>query len=114
MARRTTSAIRWLLLAVIGIVVALIGVAVIYSTRRLTMLKFDVVYALVDRERAGTLLPGVAFLAFVSFNCAYAFVASIPVAFIENVAGGSGIPEVRCHSITELVAVHTSEYGLAQ
>lgn len=51
-------------------------------------------YGLIDRERAGSLAEGCAFLAFLSLCVAYALVAALPVVFLEPSAAGSGIPEV--------------------
>ena len=90
----TTNIWRWCLLTFIGVGVALLAVLIISSTRFLQRLKFSIVYGLIDRERAGNLWAGCAFLAFLSLCVAYALVAALPVVFLEPSAAGSGIPEV--------------------
>ena len=57
--------------------------------------KFKWVYGLIGDERHPSL--GVAFVVFVLINAGLAAVAAYLVAYVEPVAAGSGIPEIKCY-----------------
>lgn len=92
--RRT--ALRWLFNAAIALGVALFAVAINTATNKLVYGRFTVLDLLINQERGGGLPYGIAVLGFVGISLAYAGAASLLVAFIEPVAGGSGISEIKC------------------
>ena len=115
---------RWVLTFFIGVVQALVAAACNFSSKSLSRHKFQSVYALLaasskadeesssvtddlfqvddepsrqdDAEQSASGFGGSAFLAFLFYQTLFAAIASIFV-WIEPVAGGSGIPEVKCY-----------------
>jgi len=87
---------RWVLTFVVGVLTAFVGVFITYFTRLFTRVKFDAVRVAMDGEGSGARAPGSAFFAYAGFNLLYASLAALAV-WIEPVAAGSGIPEVKCY-----------------
>ncbi|EED87046.1 chloride channel protein 7, partial [Thalassiosira pseudonana CCMP1335] len=87
---------RWGLTLVVGVLQAMIATTCNMASRRLGSMKYDHVYALggmddyVDGNGANS-----PFLAFLFYQTVFALAASLFV-YIEPVAAGSGIPEVKC------------------
>ena len=115
---------RWILTFFIGVVQALTAAACNFSSKSLSRHKFESVYGLLaannnnidesstatddlfqaddepsrqdDAEPTASGFGGSAFLAFLFYQTIFAVIASIFV-WIEPVASGSGIPEVKCY-----------------
>ena len=87
--------LRWVLNLSIGIVVACLAVAITFTTHRMVSWRFSVVNALIDSSRGGTAEWALPFLAFLGTALLLGLCATLPVVFVEPVAGGSGIPEVK-------------------
>ena len=92
---RTTNRYRWVLIVCIGAATAVVAAAITVASAQLTELRQHVVDGLIDAERKTTTPAGTAFAAFVGMCAAYAAGAALLVAYIEPVAGGSGIPEIK-------------------
>ncbi|RYG55482.1 hypothetical protein EON66_05200 [archaeon] len=93
---RAATALRWVLNAIIGIFIALVAVLVTVCTGYLTDLRFKVLYAVIEKEKAGDAPFGSALTAFLAVSLAYVLLVAAGVVFIEPVAAGSGISEVKC------------------
>ncbi len=80
----------------IGIVVALLATATIYATKHLQTLRLnflsDVVGVDVSYSSEVAIL---AYLKFASVSMAFAFVSAVVVSYVEPLAAGSGIPELK-------------------
>jgi H+/Cl- antiporter ClcA len=61
----------------------------------LTNWRFEAVYDLVAKEKAGSVPSGLSFAVFWIIGLAYALTASISVILVEPASGGAGIPEVK-------------------
>ena len=92
--RKQQAAKRWALTFLIGAATAVVGYTINVCVKALSGLKFRTVKAALAREAAGTMWGGSALLTFVMFNAAYVLVASATV-YLEPVAAGSGIPEIK-------------------
>jgi chloride channel 7 len=87
---------RWLFNFAIAVFVALTAVAVNYCTNQLARLRMLALDALVSMEKAGSLPFGLAVTGLAAVSLGYVACAAIPTAWIEPVAAGSGISEVKC------------------
>ena len=115
---------RWVLTFFVGVVQALVAASCNFSSKSLSRHKFETVYGLLartskqdteqsaatddlfqaddaqsttsDSEEPASSFGGSAFLAFFFYQTLFAAIASLFV-WIEPVAAGSGIPEVKCY-----------------
>lgn len=83
---------RWAMTLVTGMATGLIAVFVTFCTKALVALKFGPVYSVLH-DRGGASMR--AFLTMLAFNLAYVAIANALV-WLEPLAVGSGIPEVKC------------------
>ena len=60
-----------------------------YCTKALSNFKFRVFHNLIEKEKTGEVMYGVAFLFFISCNCLFVIIAWLFV-FTEPLASGSG------------------------
>jgi chloride channel 7 len=88
--------LRWVYNFLIAFCTGMVAVLVTFGSRNIIEAKFAAVDSLITSEREGKSATGVAFLVFWAINLACAVGASLLVAFVEPVAGGSGISEVKC------------------
>eukprot|EP00928_Gymnodinium_smaydae_P062951 TRINITY_DN4666_c0_g4_i1.p1 TRINITY_DN4666_c0_g4~~TRINITY_DN4666_c0_g4_i1.p1 ORF type:complete len:766 (-),score=163.32 TRINITY_DN4666_c0_g4_i1:925-3222(-) len=84
---------RWVLLAFIGIATGLIAVAVDFSMAHLTELRTR----LNERVVEGGASLWQQYLAYVGVCVSFASVAGFLVCYVEVLAAGSGIPEIKCY-----------------
>ena len=86
---------------------------VAFFTKTLSNFKFKVFHNLIEKEKTGEIVYGVAFLFFISCNCLFVVIAWLFV-YIEPLAAGSGIPEIKCFlnglNIPRVVRVKTLMY----
>ena len=82
---------RWALTLAIGVATAMVGYVINVSTKALSGWKLRAVRRLLAER--GSLS---ALVAFALFNACYVALASLAV-YVEPVAAGSGIPEVKCY-----------------
>lgn len=82
---------RWTLTFVVGVVTALVAVAIQWTAERLVHFKFTQVKGLVNHDTN----PGVAYLAWVGIASMFALAAAIPILW-NPIAKGSGISEIKC------------------
>ena len=84
-----------------------------FFTKTLSNFKFKVFHNLIEKEKTGEIVYGVAFLFFISCNCLFVVIAWLFV-YIEPLAAGSGIPEIKCFlnglNIPRVVRVKTLMY----
>ena len=88
--------VRWIFIFIVAVVTALVAVAITVAARRLTRVKFDTVNSLIQDERNGKLSHGIAFTVYLAFVLVFAAIASSFVTFLEPMAQGSGISEIKC------------------
>ena len=97
----------------LGFICGVVALFVAYFTKALSNFKFKVFHNLIEKEKTGELIYGVAFLFFISCNCLFVAIAWMFV-YIEPLAAGSGIPEVKCFlnglNIPRVVRVKTLMY----
>lgn len=92
---RKVTALRWTVNFFLGALVALVAVAITFCSRYLAEKKFAAMDALIAVDKENGLYALCAFLGLLGISLAYVGVAAVAVAFVEPVAGGSGIPEIK-------------------
>ncbi|XP_071067558.1 H(+)/Cl(-) exchange transporter 7 isoform X2 [Dasypus novemcinctus] len=92
---RTVEVKRWVICAMIGILTGLVACFIDIVVERLAGLKYSVVKGNIDKftEKGGL---SFSLLLWASLNSAFVLAGSAIVAFIEPVAAGSGIPQIKC------------------
>ncbi|XP_070269422.1 H(+)/Cl(-) exchange transporter 7 [Myotis yumanensis] len=95
MAFRTVEIKRWVICAMIGILTGLVACFIDIMVENLAGLKYKVVKDNIDKftEKGGL---SFSLLLWATLNSAFVLVGSMIVAFIEPVAAGSGIPQIKC------------------
>lgn len=92
---KTREVRRWGLTFLTGFWIGAVALFVAYFTKLLTGYKFDTFNWLIEQEKAGEYAYGSAFLFLTVYNIVLAIGAYFSVV-LEPLAGGSGIPEVKC------------------
>ncbi|KAJ8609537.1 hypothetical protein CTAYLR_006025 [Chrysophaeum taylorii] len=92
----STVAKRWTLTFIVGMLTAVVGIFITYFTQFFTQKKFDTVLKVMKEEQRGKLQRGSSFFAWCGFNLLFASFATLMV-WLEPVAAGSGISEVKCY-----------------
>jgi chloride channel 7 len=87
---------QWFLTFAIGATCGVVALVVSYGSKYLTSWKFRIFNELVEREKSGQVMAGAAFLSLLGINVVLASMAWL-VVYGEPMAGGSGIPEVKCY-----------------
>ncbi|XP_054991408.1 H(+)/Cl(-) exchange transporter 7 [Sorex araneus] len=92
---RTVEIKRWFICAVIGVLTGLVACFIDIMVEKLAGLKYMLVKGNIDKftEKGGL---SFSLLLWASLNSAFVLVGSAIVAFIEPVAAGSGIPQIKC------------------
>ena len=107
---RVLAARRWTLTLMTGFWIGLCALFVAYCTKTVTSYKFETFNSLIEQEKAGTVAYGTAFAFLVVYNTCCAVMAYSFV-YMEPLAGGSGIPEIKCFlnglNIPRLLAIKT-------
>ncbi|XP_025732857.1 H(+)/Cl(-) exchange transporter 7 isoform X1 [Callorhinus ursinus] len=95
MAFRTVEMKRWVICAMIGILTGLVACFIDIVVENVAGLKYRVVKDNIDKftERGGL---SFSLLLWATLNSAFVLVGSAIVAFVEPVAAGSGIPQIKC------------------
>ncbi|KAF3818823.1 hypothetical protein GH733_012240, partial [Mirounga leonina] len=95
MAFRTVEMKRWVICAMIGILTGLVACFIDIVVENVAGLKYKVVKDNIDKftERGGL---SFSLLLWATLNSAFVLVGSAIVAFVEPVAAGSGIPQIKC------------------
>lgn len=95
--RKAKGGIRWCLLFVAGALTGMIAVGVDWMVKRLFRWRFELVAAIIDSgaEAGDTIVYQ--YLAYTGYCVAGAMIAGYLVCFVEPLAAGSGIPEVKCY-----------------
>ena len=83
---------RWFLTFLIGFLTAAIAFGIIKGTDYFATAKFDAVQKIIDRSPRET---AAALFAYAGISSGYVLVATLLVAYVEPVARGSGIPEIK-------------------
>ena len=96
---------KWLLAALIGITMGIISFLVDWGISGLITAKYRATKKYIDPDKASFAAP---FFVYMSFTWGFAFVAAALVSYVEPLAAGSGIPELK----TYLNGVHLK--GLLQ
>uniref|UniRef100_A0A8D2M1E9 Chloride channel protein n=1 Tax=Zonotrichia albicollis TaxID=44394 RepID=A0A8D2M1E9_ZONAL len=93
---RTVEIKRWVICAMIGILTGLVACFIDIVVENLAGLKYRVVKDNIDKFTAK---GGLSFslLLWATLNASVVMVGSLIVAFIEPVAAGSGIPQIKCY-----------------
>ncbi|XP_028670200.2 H(+)/Cl(-) exchange transporter 7 [Erpetoichthys calabaricus] len=87
---------RWLVCAFIGIFTGLVACFIDIVVEKLSDLKYHAVkQSIVKFTEAGGLC--ISLILWATLNAAFVLVGSLMVAFIEPVAAGSGIPQIKCY-----------------
>jgi chloride channel 7 len=92
-------AIRWLLTIVSGVCTALVACFIDVNVKALNKLKYDATYGQIVKRDDGGLwghLWGPLFT-FVGISVGFTLIPGLLVSFVEPVARGSGIPEIKCY-----------------
>ncbi|KAL1138626.1 hypothetical protein AAG570_008689, partial [Ranatra chinensis] len=87
---------RWLIFLMIGVITALIAILIDISIEKLSDLKYSIIKKCILSCTFEDSLY-VPYLIWIGFNVGIVFVGSVLVAYVEPVAGGSGIPQVKCY-----------------
>lgn len=90
------AAAQWLLTVVTGLVCGALALVVSLGTRALAQWKLGLFHTIIANEKSGVAFQGAAFLFLLMVNLLLASLAWA-VVYLEPVAGGSGIPEVKCY-----------------
>ncbi|MEE6497607.1 hypothetical protein FKM82_002785 [Ascaphus truei] len=92
---RTVEITRWIICGMIGIFTGLIACFIDIMVEKLAGVKYQVVKDNIDKftEKGGL---SFSLLLWVTLNSAFVMVGSLLVAFIEPIAAGSGIPQIKC------------------
>ncbi|KFQ02831.1 H(+)/Cl(-) exchange transporter 7, partial [Leptosomus discolor] len=93
---RTVEIKRWVICAMIGILTGLVACFIDIVVENLAGLKYRVVKGNIDKftEKGGL---SFSLLLWATLNASVVMVGSMIVAFIEPVAAGSGIPQIKCY-----------------
>uniref|UniRef100_A0A8C9F952 Chloride channel protein n=1 Tax=Pavo cristatus TaxID=9049 RepID=A0A8C9F952_PAVCR len=93
---RTVEIKRWVICAMIGILTGLVACFIDIVVENLAGLKYRVVKDNIDKftEKGGL---SFSLLLWATLNASVVMVGSVIVAFIEPVAAGSGIPQIKCY-----------------
>ncbi|KFZ66528.1 H(+)/Cl(-) exchange transporter 7, partial [Podiceps cristatus] len=93
---RTVEIKRWVICAMIGILTGLVACFIDIVVENLAGLKYRVVKGNIDKftEKGGL---SFSLLLWATLNASVVMVGSVIVAFIEPVAAGSGIPQIKCY-----------------
>ena len=78
-----------------GVLCGVVAMFVAVSTRAITKAKFDLFHMLIEQEKSETIPYGTALCALWICNLGFVLVAWFTV-FLEPLAAGSGIPEIKC------------------
>ena len=78
-----------------GFFCGLVALFVTFFTKIITKAKYNIFSSLIQKEKSGDVLYGTAFAFLLLVNVAFAFIAWYAV-YIEPLAAGSGIPEIKC------------------
>ncbi|KAK9881295.1 hypothetical protein WA026_015417 [Henosepilachna vigintioctopunctata] len=87
---------RWFVFLLIGMITALIASIIDISIEELSQRKYAVLSQYVDKYVVEGMLY-IPFLLWVIFNVIPVFIGSCLVSYAEPIAGGSGIPQVKCY-----------------
>ncbi|XP_073414652.1 H(+)/Cl(-) exchange transporter 7 isoform X1 [Dendrobates tinctorius] len=92
---RTVEVTRWVICGMIGILTGLVACFIDIMVEKLANVKYHVIKSNIDKftENGGL---SFSLLLWVTLNTAIIMVGSLIVAFIEPVAAGSGIPQIKC------------------
>jgi len=86
---------RWVFILVIAVLVGLAAVFVTFCTRQLFAWRFQLLDMMISMEQTHNLIFGPAMLVFMAVPLGYALAAALPTAWLEPVAAGSGICEIK-------------------
>ncbi|XP_040212320.1 H(+)/Cl(-) exchange transporter 7 [Rana temporaria] len=92
---RTVEVTRWLICGLIGILTGLIACFIDIMVEQLANIKYQVVKSNIDMYTAKGGLS-ISLLLWVTLNAVIVMFGSSIVAFVEPVAAGSGIPQIKC------------------
>uniref|UniRef100_A0A8C5AGM6 Chloride channel protein n=1 Tax=Gadus morhua TaxID=8049 RepID=A0A8C5AGM6_GADMO len=87
---------RWVVCGLIGFLTGLIACFIDIMVEQLTGLKYYVVKENIEKFTAGGGLS-ISLILWAVLNSAFVMVGAIIVAFFEPIAGGSGIPQIKCY-----------------
>ncbi|XP_018414110.1 PREDICTED: H(+)/Cl(-) exchange transporter 7 [Nanorana parkeri] len=92
---RSVEVTRWVICGLIGILTGLIACFIDIMVELLAGFKYQVIKSNIDKftEKGGL---SFSLLLWAVFNAAIVMIGSLPVAFVEPVAAGSGIPQIKC------------------
>ncbi|XP_064415257.1 H(+)/Cl(-) exchange transporter 7 [Latimeria chalumnae] len=87
---------RWLICALIGILTGLVACFIDIVVEKLAGLKYKVIKNSIDKftETGGLCIS---LMLWTAFNVLFVMIGSLMVAFLEPVAAGSGIPQIKCY-----------------
>ncbi|XP_029432582.1 H(+)/Cl(-) exchange transporter 7-like [Rhinatrema bivittatum] len=93
---RTVEITRWIICGLIGIFTGLVACFIDIVVEKLAGLKYHVVKENIDKF---TESGGLSFslLLWAAWNAAFVMIGSLLVAFVEPIAAGSGIPQIKCY-----------------
>uniref|UniRef100_A0A0A9YRE8 Chloride channel protein n=1 Tax=Lygus hesperus TaxID=30085 RepID=A0A0A9YRE8_LYGHE len=87
---------RWLIFLVIGILTAMVGVIIDIAIDKLGIIKYGIIKEALDKCVTEDCLYE-PYLIWMGLNMGFILIGSFMVAYIEPVAAGSGIPQVKCY-----------------
>lgn len=87
---------RWFVFLLIGLFTALVACIIDISIEELSHIKYAKLSSYVDRyvTQGALYIP---FFCWILFNIIPVFIGSVLVAYVEPIAAGSGIPQVKCY-----------------
>jgi H+/Cl- antiporter ClcA len=85
---------KWVVVILIGAITALFALAIDYGVTTISEFKFSLTRNIIAKCGDCFILP---LFTYICSNLILVSVASVLVAFVEPVAGGSGIPEIKCY-----------------
>lgn len=87
---------RWFVFLLIGLFTALVACVIDISIEELSHIKYAKLSSYVDRyvTQGALYIP---FFCWILFNIIPVFIGSVLVAYVEPIAAGSGIPQVKCY-----------------
>uniref|UniRef100_A0A336KZX9 Chloride channel protein n=1 Tax=Culicoides sonorensis TaxID=179676 RepID=A0A336KZX9_CULSO len=86
---------RWFIFLLIGVLTALVASTIDIVIEEVSLVKYGFLKKLVDKYKNGNV--GIPYLYWVLTNVGFVFIGAVMVTYLEPVAAGSGIPQVKCY-----------------
>lgn len=89
--------VRWIICLMIGVLTALVAASIDIAIEEVSSVKFGFLRKMVQNMKINNTDIVIPFLYWVLMNVVFTTIGSLLVTYIEPVAAGSGIPQVKCY-----------------